>query len=153
MNIQVVKAASADINGAFAVIKAAFEKLVAPGYSREGILEFYKFANPLAMRLRLPENLLLAAKTDGEEIVGIIEVKNRNHVSLLFVHPAHHKKGIAKQLLSAADAACEGAALEVNSSPYAVAAYEKLGFTKLSGEQEKHGIRYVPMLKPAGPKQ
>lgn len=149
MDIRIAPIGPADVNGAFAVIKSAFEKLVAPGYSREGILEFYKFANPLAMRLRLLGNtMLLGARTPEGEFVGVIEVQDKRHISLLFVHPEHHRKGIASRLVKEACAACGNGDIEVNSSPYAVEAYERMGFTMLSQEQLRNGIRYVPMRRP-----
>lgn len=150
MELKITRMSPEDVNGAFGVIKTAFEQFVAPGYSREGILEFYKFANPLAISRRLKENLLLSAKISDGRIAGIIEVKNLNHISLLFVLPEYHRQGIARQLVNRAEAICgPHAALEVNASPYAVPVYERLGFRAQSAEREQNGIRYVPMLKPA----
>ena len=150
MELKITRMSAEDVNAAFSVIKTAFEQFVAPGYAREGILEFYKFANPLAISRRLQENLLLSAKMPDGRIVGMIEVKNLNHISLLFVHPQQHKQGIARQLVSRAETICgPHTTLEVNASPYAVPAYERLGFRAQSVEKEQNGIRYVPMLKPA----
>ena len=152
MELKITRMSAEDVNGAFGVIKAAFEKFVAPGYTREGILEFYKFANPLAMRRRLPESLMLSAKSEDDAIVGVIEVKDLKHISLLFVLPEHHKKGIARQLVKRAETICGAhVSLEVNASPYAVPAYQQLGFQAQIGEQEQNGIRFVPMLKPCAP--
>ena len=106
MELKITRMSAEDVNAAFSVIKTAFEQFVAPGYAREGILEFYKFANPLAISRRLQESLLLSAKMSDGRIVGMIEVKNLNHISLLFVHPQQHKQGIARQLVSRAETIC-----------------------------------------------
>ena len=37
--------------------------------------------------------------------------------------------------------------ITVNSSPYAVDAYERLGFCKKGEQQEKDGIIFVPMIR------
>jgi len=37
--------------------------------------------------------------------------------------------------------------ITVNSSPYAVKVYERLGFVKTEEQQEKDGILYVPMMR------
>ena len=36
----------------------------------------------------------------------------------------------------------------VNSSPYAVKAYEQLSFVKTGEQQEKDGIIFIPMRRP-----
>jgi predicted GNAT family N-acyltransferase len=37
--------------------------------------------------------------------------------------------------------------IEVNSSPFAVGIYEKLGFIRVSDEQLKNGMKFTPMVK------
>ena len=36
--------------------------------------------------------------------------------------------------------------ITVNSSPYAVKVYERLGFMKTGEQQEKNGILFIPMM-------
>ena len=81
-------------------------------------------------------------------MVGIIGVRNTNHVSLLFVDRDYHRMGIASGLIRRfiRDARTEGITyVTVNSSPYAVGFYHKIGFINLSEEIEKDGIRFTPM--------
>jgi len=68
----------------------------------------------------------------------------------MFVDKKHHRKGIARQLydtvLSEINKNADVAQVTVNSSPYAVNVYERLGFAKTDEQQEhENGIVYVPM--------
>ena len=75
----------------------------------------------------------------------------------MFVDKKHHKKGIARKLFNAVLEELKdnsnATQITVNSSPYAVNAYQHLGFVKTEEEQEKDGIVYIPMrydIKNAG---
>lgn len=135
-----------DIAAVFAVVKKSFDAFVAPGYSPEGIAEFYRFANPEAMVSRLPQNIMLAAKNARGEMGGFIELRNECHISLLFTDPVFARQGIARLLFESAKALCpETKEFEVNSSFFAVPVYEKLGFAAVGPERTVNGITFVPM--------
>lgn len=130
------------------LISEVFNKFIAPGYSAEGVKEFYRYANPEALAARQNDNhFCLVAEMEGR-IVGVIEMRNYNHVSLLFV-----KKrgiGIARALFDLALERCinekpEFLKITVNSSPYAVSIYEKIGFRVAGEEKTENGITYIPM--------
>jgi ribosomal protein S18 acetylase RimI-like enzyme len=135
---------------ACALVNGCFDEFVAPGYTKEGRDEFKKFASPAQMTERLAGgSFALSAEQDGE-IVGFIEVKDYNHISLLFVKKEFHRMGIAKKLLESALEICRKnnqglTKLLVNSSPYAVEIYEKLGFEKTDDERAANGIIFTPM--------
>ena len=82
---------------------------------------------------------------------GIIELRDCNHISLLFVHKNYHSQGIAKNLFNKANELCKQynpdiEEIAVNSSLYAEKIYKKLGFKKVNTKQEKDGIIYIPMI-------
>lgn len=86
---------------------------------------------------------------DGRRIVGVIAIRGFSHISLLFVDPVFHRKGIARMLFEKATAYAANRdchKITVNSSPYAVSFYENLGFTAIAPEQEIQGIRSTPMV-------
>jgi ribosomal protein S18 acetylase RimI-like enzyme len=125
---------------------------VAPDFPPEGVEEFLKYARPEALRRRWSgsEHFALLA-TQGEQMVGMIEMRNHDHVSMFFVDPAHMGRGIGRALWERALAACRQAwpelrRVSVNSSPYALPIYEKLGFRQTEPEQVVNGIRFVPMV-------
>lgn len=137
---------------AASVIARVFDQFIAPDYSLIGVQHFYEFILPEAMVKRLSENSTAFIACYRGKIIGVIEIRDYSHVSLLFVSEEWHGQGIAKRLIDAGIAKCraENRAIKqvsVNSSPYAVPVYEKLGFTIREPEQEINGIRFTPMRK------
>ncbi|HWQ89143.1 MAG TPA: GNAT family N-acetyltransferase, partial [Desulfitobacteriaceae bacterium] len=54
---------------------------------------------------------------------------------------------IAKNLITLAIEKVKVTEIDVNSSPYAVNIYKRMGFEQLDEEQEKDGIRFITMKK------
>ena len=72
------------------------------------------------------------------------------HICMLFVDKEYHKKGIGKKLVEIAINICKSCNNElktvtVNSSPYAVEFYHKIGFKDIENEKIEDGIRFTPM--------
>ena len=132
------------------LVSGVFREFVAPLYSDEGVREFMKYADPLALAERIKRNhFVQIAESDGE-IIGVIEIRKYNHISLFFVMQEHQCKGIGKELLRRAVQECvatnqEITEITVNSSPNAVSAYRTLGFMERDEEKNVNGIRFVPM--------
>ena len=132
------------------IVKEAFDEKVAPGYTKEGIEEFYKFANKKTLAERSNNNTFTLIAYQEQKAIGIIEIKEFCHVSMFFVKPKHQNKGFGKALfneaLSIISAKKNGTStLTVNSSLNAVTSYERLGFKIKAKEQCCNGIRFVPM--------
>jgi len=83
------------------------------------------------------------------QIVGVVGVKDNNHLYHLFVAEAFHRQGIARKLLQVAidDCLVKGNPGEftVSSSEYAQIVYEALGFVTQSEPQHKSGVIIIPM--------
>jgi predicted GNAT family N-acyltransferase len=133
------------------MIKVVFNEFIAADYCNEGIYTFMNFvaAQSIAERITKSNNFILLVKKQST-IVGVIEIRENKHVSLLFIDKNYHRRGLAKELFRKAVERCkeENAKLTqitVNSSPYAKHVYEKLGFVQIQEEQIKDGIRYIPM--------
>ncbi len=128
-----------------------FNEFVAPHYSQEGVSEFLRYIDPDLMSMRVKsDHFVLLAEMD-DRLVGIIEVRDFNHISLLFVSRGAQRKGIAKRLLNEALQICSRnipnlSHVSVHSSPNSIEAYEHLGFRSEGSEKLEHGIRYVPMI-------
>lgn len=123
----------------------------APEYSKEGIKNFKNFVrDPILKTLFLEEKYRTLAAFYNGLMVGIIGVRNENHISLLFVDSEFHRKGIAtrlvKKMMEETAVKYGKREMTVNSSPYAVGFYHKLGFKDLSNEITTDGIRYTPMI-------
>ncbi|MFA5375587.1 MAG: YajD family HNH nuclease [Dehalococcoidia bacterium] len=132
------------------LVTRVFKEFVAPQYTFGGIEEFLKFADPEAMAARTQANDLVLVAETNDDIVGVIEMRDGEHICLLFVDKRFHRQGIARELLKRALEICARnrtgqATITVHSSPNAVEAYRHLGFQSTGPEQTKNGIRFVPM--------
>jgi GNAT superfamily N-acetyltransferase len=132
-----------------AFARGVFDTHVATGYSPEGRASYARYADGDAMAARAANHRVWVAE-DGGEMVGVLEVRNETHVSMLFVDTRRQRSGIARALLAAAFGAPDAwPALTVFSAPSAVDAYVRLGFAATDAEQETDGIRFVPMRRQA----
>lgn len=129
-----------------------FEQFEAPMQSDLGIREFHGFVDPAAMKLRTAAGGFVLVDDEPEGIAGVVEVRDGNHVALLFVAAERQGQGIARALVSRA---CEEVKtrvtgveeLTVNSALAARGAYTRMGFEPVDRVQELNGIRFVPMVK------
>ena len=122
----------------------------APEYTKEGITSFRNFVrDPILKTLFIEGKYNVLAAFNNNIIVGIIGVRNETHISLLFVDSEYHKKGIARRLVEKTFERTYDKygkrEMTVNSSPYAVGFYHKMGFVDTDIEQTTDGIRYTPM--------
>ena len=132
------------------IVIDCFNQFIAPEYSDEGIREFTNYVKPDLLRKRSKNGNYSFVALNKDEIVGVIEMRNINHISLLFVKKEYQKMGIAKKLLELSIDKSKNinhsiSVIEVNSSPYAVKIYEHMGFIPIDVEQVVNGIRFVPM--------
>ena len=123
----------------------------APDYSMEGINAFKTFINDPILKQMFTEGRYrtLAAFQNGL-MIGFLGVRNETHISLLFVDRDYHKRGIAAALLKRMFAMTYKEygkrEMTVNSSPYAVDFYHRIGFTDTDFVQTTDGITYTPMI-------
>lgn len=132
------------------IVKEVFDEILAPGYTQEGINEFYNFANVENLSERSKTNHFTILAQDKENILGIIEIRDLSHVSLFFVRTKFQNKGIGKALFHEAVKQITNKnqnieELTVNSSINAVPAYKGIGFIAQSGKKCFNGIYFVPM--------
>jgi GNAT superfamily N-acetyltransferase len=150
-NLSFCKVLPEDAPAISGMVAACFNEFVAPGFSNEGVAGFLDYVRPEAFKERLGAGNFAFASLDGGAPVGYIEVRScLTHICLLFVNKEYQRKGIAKKLLGLAVAECglkggRTGFLDVNSSPYAVPVYEKMGFVKTGDEQTVKGITFTPM--------
>ena len=141
-----------ELQQALDLVWRVFLQFEAPEYSVEGVLEFQRFIETEAIRKRIKyEGFLIWGAYEGEKITGVIAAREPSHISLLFVDPLYQRRGIAKALFNTLleyyQDKCSRQEITVNSSPYAVEVYRRLGFTDNDCEQTVNGIRFVPMKR------
>ncbi|OMF84690.1 GNAT family N-acetyltransferase [Paenibacillus sp. FSL R7-0273] len=146
--LDIAQLASGEEHGVHSLIRESFDTYISPYYSSEGINEFYRITTPEAIRERLNSGHIIYSASNGGKRAGIVEVRNNNHIVLLFVSSEAKGTGVGKSLLYYVTDKLgrEGVRrLTVNSSPNSVGFYKSQGFLPLAGEEEVHGIRFVKM--------
>ena len=132
-----------NINEVIQLIKQTFLEFVAPDYDEAGIKNFFKFAEDED----LLKQLVLYAALHNNKITGILAVDDKlNHICLFFIDKDFQNTGIGTALFKRFFNESTPKAVTVNSSPFAVKVYEKLGFTATGSRQISDGIVYIPML-------
>ena len=127
---------------ALTLIIETFMQFEAPDYSEEGVRSFKAFSNSKEQMAKLE----MFGAYDDEKLVGIIAGQDGlSHICLFFVDAKHQRLGIGRKLWEHLLGNSEAARITVNSSPYAVKIYHRLGFRDLSCEQLADGMRYTPM--------
>lgn len=129
------------------LICTVFRDFVGFEYTEEGNKVFNDFIEPEKMVQRYKNgNIILTYQIDSK-IIGMIEVRDNNHINLFFVDKDHHNKGIGRKLFNEVLVRINGKTnfIEVNASPFSEKIYSKLGFKRTSGKTEKNGIICIPM--------
>ena len=92
-------------------------------------------------------NYLVALSQD--QLVGVLGVRDNQHLLHLFVAEPHQRRGIARMLWNQAKADAlkteDEIDMLVRSSVYAVPVYERFGFIACGPRVDEPGVSYVPM--------
>lgn len=137
---------------AIRMVWTTFMKFEGKDYTEEGIQKFFEFITDEDLYISfLKGEYRLMVVLDKGNIIGAGAVRNRNFLSILFVHEAYHYQGIGSMLLQKL---CDYLKTErgepymfVHAAPYAVDFYRKQGFRAVHQEIEFSGIRVTPMEK------
>ncbi len=138
MELSIKKLERYEIESALKLIWEVFLEFDAQDYTQEGIDEFFKSIND--------ENYISALTAYGaflnEHLIGAIATRNSGkHIALFFVEGKNQHQGVGKRLFETV----RTDNMTVNSSPYAVPVYKRLGFLPVDTEQVVNGLRFTPM--------
>jgi GNAT superfamily N-acetyltransferase len=148
--LEIIKLQKTDIKNALDLVWTVFLEFEAPDFSPQGIEEFKKFISFDSMMKQFEnEEIIFWGCIFNNEIAGVIASRGSSHICLLFVNKEYHRQGIGKRLFHTVledykrKSNCN--TITVNSSPYAVEVYHRLGFVDLDQEQTVNGLRFTPM--------
>ncbi|GEM_PF-127092 len=141
---------SGESEAASQLIMETFRTCVASQYSQEGIDEFAKYAKAESIQERHGHAHETWTAKIGNTIVGVMEIRFPDHISMLFVSTSYQCKGIGRQLMDRAmiqllSVSPDIGKLTVHSSPNAIPAYRKFGFREYGEVQERNGIKFQQM--------
>lgn len=142
-----------EVERAIALAWEVFLQFEAPDYPLEGVETFRR---DVVENRGFLENCRsgvcpMYGAFQGSRIVGMIGMRSsRTHINLLFVKKDYHHLGIGRRLFEylLQDQRGNNPSLRevtLNSSPYAVGFYLRLGFEPVAEERVAGGIRYTPM--------
>ena len=142
MEYNIRKLESIETKTALVLVNRVFMEYEAPDYTEEGVGEFNK-----TMRdEEYLSKLCMYGAFAHEKLIGVIATRSEGtHIALFFVDGGFQGKGVGRSLFQTVLADCESNRITVNSSPYAVPIYKKLGFTETDTEQTVNGLRFTPM--------
>ena len=153
--VQYRRLRDSEVEEASAVARRVFDEFVATQFSVEGQEEFHRYASPTALRERNRAGYLtFAAERDGR-LIGILQLKDGEHIAMLFVEGDSQRQGIGRSLIAAATEYVRTRQPPVRvqtvaSTPNAIEAYRNLGFVSVGSEQVLKGIRFVSMMREIG---
>ena len=149
-SIRIRPAKKTEWNEAMQLAFRTFLKFESEQYGPEGTKNFKEFVTDrflYNMFLRGEYKLFVAE--EKENLVGLISLRNGNHISLLFVEERYHRKGIGTALIRYLhEYMLQNTAydrLTVNAAPYGIPFYHKIGFQDTGDTTTKDGITYIPM--------
>ncbi len=149
--MQICRIQIGKLREALDLVWEVFEKYEVPDYEEMGVKTFRHFIEygNMVEKVRQGEMKFWGCYLNSY-LVGVIALREGQHISLLFVRDKFHHLGVAGRLvrLVVDQVAMENPkirAVTVNSSPYAVGFYKKMGFKALGPEQRADGIRFTSM--------
>ena len=122
--------------------KRVFDEYVAKDYSEEGKKEFAEFISSTEKINALD----VWGYYIEEKLIGMFATRDEmSHISLFFVDPAFMRHHFGTALFEEVVKETKSKTITVNSSPYAVRVYKRLGFVADGEEVEVNGIKFTAM--------
>lgn len=151
--MQICRLNTSQLRTALELIWEVFDEFEAPDYEEMGIKTFQHFIEYHAMLDKMESGeMKFWGCYQNSYMVGVIAIRPIQHISLLFVRGQFHHLGVASRLVRIAisdirEDKPEIPYVTVNSSPYAVEFYKKIGFEPLGPEETRDGIRFTSMRR------
>lgn len=129
------------------LIREVYAEFVAPDSSEVWNQNFYEYVEPQKIKSRQTLHHTTYLAFEGNKIIWVLESRNMNHISLLFVDKNYHGKGVAKSLLKdfLSEVPKNISCIDVHASPFSIPIYEKLWFYQIGNIKEENGIKYLQM--------
>ena len=149
-NIIVKRGTARDWDAAIGVAWVTFQQIASHTCSEDGARAFRDGITSTQLYIDfLQDKYLLFCAYQHGKVIGMLTLKDKNHISLLFVRKKFQGKGVGTQLLKACRAYCrEQGILEltVNAVSTALPFYLTNGFTMLESERFEGGLKFTPMI-------
>ncbi len=115
----------------------------APDYLPEGVEEFRKTLHDQEYLSKLR---YYGAFSGSDELIGVLAVRDSDaHICFFFVDGRYQREGVGTALFRRMMEDFSGKTVTLNSAPFGLPFYRKLGFAETDTEQCVNGIRFTPM--------
>ena len=148
-NIVVKLAEARDWDAAIAVAWLTFQQISSQVCDENGVQNFKDGLTSTQLYIDfLQGKYPLFCAYQGKKVVGMLTLRDMEHISLFFVKKEFQGRGIGKKLLEECKAYCKARGVSditVNAAPTGISFYLNNGFEVLSGERFEGGLKFTPM--------
>ena len=138
-----------EINNAFHLAEEVFMQFEAPVFTQRGIDSFRDFLWGKRVREMLRDgSMKVWCCYSGNELIGMLSLRDGEHISLAFVKGDHHRQGAGRMLFAEAKKyalAMGRQYITVNASDHGIPFYRAMGFRETDMQLDTDGIIYTPM--------
>lgn len=118
-------------------------------YTEEGQKLMLRLCGVKAIRFYIARDDVYYVALNHGNLVGVVGIRDTNHLAHNFVDDDFHRNGISKELWRLATEECEKrgnkGSYELRASTYAIPVYEKWGFVQTAPTDQEYGITSTPM--------
>ncbi len=140
-----------EMNAALDLAETVFMEFEAPYFSKRGTDSFLNFLRGKRMRDMLKSGgMSVWGCFQNSLLVGMLALRDGEHISLAFVDGEFHRRGIGRKLYAEAEkhAISRGVIeMTVNASDYGIPFYKAMGFAPADMQTISDGIIFTPMKK------
>ena len=94
---------------------------------------------------REKNDIVFYAALENDKVVGVLGMRENNHIGYFYIHTEYHRRGIGKSLFKLMQNDYERKVFTVNAMPTGVNAYSALGFEQMGELENRSGIITTPM--------
>ena len=141
--------AKEDIRASLQLAEDVFMQFEAPDFSPRGVESFRNFiwGKRIAEMIKDGSFVVWGCYCENQ-LVGMLAMRDCQHISLAFVMADFHRQGIGRMLYSQAEKYASlhlQRKITVNASPYGLPFYRAIGFKETDMENVVDGVRSTPM--------
>ena len=118
-----------------------FSQFETPVFPPEGSVEYKRIIE----ETREKNNIVFYGALDNGKVVGVLGMRENNHIGYFYVDASYHKRGIGSALFNLMKSSYDLQTFTVNAAPYGVPVYERLGFAPTDSIKNMNGVIFTPM--------
>ena len=110
-------------------------------FTSEGVLAYKEIID----KTRECGNITFYGALEDDKVVGVLGMRENNHIGYFYIASAYQRKGIGKSLFKLMKSDYENKVFTVNAMPTGINAYSALGFEQAGALINTNGVISTPM--------